>query len=94
MAKKKVTSPKKKVASPGVKRKRAASPSGKNKGHQFTVDLRNTELTDEEVRSLGNEITRLAVQSVGAKGDVEAKREPYVEIIFVKSMPHGKSIRL
>ncbi|HEY6236865.1 MAG TPA: hypothetical protein VIW69_17320 [Candidatus Elarobacter sp.] len=61
-------------------------------GTQFTIDLREIELTDEEVNALNNKITQLAVETVrqqhasGAKAG-RTKREPYVRITHVRSIP-------
>jgi hypothetical protein len=66
-------------------------------GTRFTVDLGEVELTDEEVTSLQNQITKLAVETVRQKGsgenapgagDVAGRRhrEPFVKIIFVRAI--------
>lgn len=56
-------------------------------GTRFTVDLSEVELTDEEVSSLKNKITKAAVESARGKGHAE-RRPPYVRIVFVKSVPN------
>ena len=76
-----------------------ATPSAEDDGVRFTVDLREIELTDEEVNSLQNQITKLAAEAVRQKGsdenapgtgDVAGRRrpprEPYVRITFVKQI--------
>jgi hypothetical protein len=65
-------------------------------GTRFTVDLGEIELTDEEVTSLQNQITKLAVETVRQKGSDEnapgtgdvagRRRGPFVKIIFVRAI--------
>ena len=53
---------------------------------QFTVDIGQMELTDEEVNAFQNEITKLAVDWVKQKGSARRKKEPFVKIIFVRAI--------
>jgi hypothetical protein len=57
---------------------------------QFTLDLGAMELTDDEVNALQNQITRLAVEFMRQERAIapvpDRRREPYVKIIFVKSV--------
>jgi hypothetical protein len=66
------------------------TPSGAEPGGaaQFTVDLGETELTDEEVSAIQHEITRLAVELVQRKRSdgTDKTREPFVKIVFVKAV--------
>lgn len=65
-------------------------------GTRFTVDLGEIELTDEEVTSLQNQITKLAVETVRQKDSGEnapdsgavsrRRRGPFVKIIFVRAI--------
>jgi hypothetical protein len=68
------------------------SASGKN---SFTVEIGEIELSEEELKGLGNEITRLAIESLRSKAAASGRilREPYVKIIFVKA-GHVKSVRM
>jgi hypothetical protein len=53
---------------------------------QFSVDLSEIELTDEELTALQNQITRLVFDSVRNKVTAAGrKKEPYVKIIYVRS---------
>lgn len=55
---------------------------------QFTIDLGEIELTDEEVSNLGN----LAIESVRKKsGSAAILKEPYVRVLHVKAI-HTKAI--
>jgi hypothetical protein len=59
-------------------------------GVQFTVDLDQIELTDEECNAFQNEITKLTVEYVQKHSDgatSRVRREPYVKITFVKAIP-------
>ena len=56
---------------------------------QFTVDLGQVEMTDEEVNALQNQITKLAIECVRQKDSGAAvKKEPYPKVIitFVRSV--------
>jgi hypothetical protein len=71
----------------------ATTPSasaGGDSATQLTVDLGQTELTDDELHSLQNDITRLAVdhvqKSAAAAAPDRRKGEPFVKIIFVKAI--------
>jgi hypothetical protein len=62
-------------------------------GVQFTVDLDQIELTDEECAAFQNAITKLAVEYVQKHSDTvtaRVRREPYVKIIFVKAIPPNR----
>jgi hypothetical protein len=62
-------------------------------GVQFTVDLDQIELTNEECAAFQNEITKLAVEYVQKRSDsatAQVRREPYVKIIFVKAIPPNR----
>ncbi|HEV7909708.1 MAG TPA: hypothetical protein VGP28_01160 [Methylocella sp.] len=59
---------------------------------QFTIDLGEIELTDEEVSNLGNELVKLAIESVRKKsGSAAILKEPYVRVLHVKAI-HTKAI--
>jgi len=60
---------------------------------EFSVDLGPPDLSDEEIESVGNAITKAILGSAG-KRSVSSKRkgEPYVKIIFGKLIP-AKSVR-
>lgn len=66
-------------------------------GTQFTVDLSQIELTQEEVNALHNAITKLAVETVQQRASAAAARriagEPYVKITFVKAVPPSATLR-
>jgi len=53
---------------------------------QFSVNLSEIDLTDEEVNSLHNQITKLLVESLRKKP--KPKPEPYVKVLHVKSIPN------
>lgn len=62
-------------------------------GVQFTVDLDQIELTEEECAAFQNAITKLAVEYVQKHSDTapaRVRREPYVKIIFVKAIPPNR----
>jgi hypothetical protein len=91
MAKK--TTPRPAAKKSAAKKSAAKKSAPKNKGLQFTIDIGQRELTPREVSSLGNEIAKQAIQSLRGKGDATVAKEPYVRIIFVKSVPHAKVIK-
>ena len=68
-------------------RKKAAS---KDTGSsQFTVDLGQIDLTDEELNGFKNQITKLAVESLRKK----RKRGPFIKILHVRTI-HVRSPRI
>jgi len=63
------------------------SPKETDVGARFTVNLGEIELTDEEVSTLQNQITKLAVETARKKDS--GGKEPFIKIIFVRSVhPH------
>jgi hypothetical protein len=75
------------------------SPKEEDAVTRFTVDLGEIELTDEEVSTLQNQITKLAVETVqqkrsdstdenasGSEGVSRRRRGPFVKIIFVRAI--------
>lgn len=64
----------------------SSSPDSTDSTARFTVDLGETQLTDAELHSLQNEITRLAVEHVQKSVAEKGKKEPFVKIIFVKAI--------
>ncbi|HXN88966.1 MAG TPA: hypothetical protein VN890_06400 [Methylocella sp.] len=64
------------------------SPPDTSAATQFTVDLGQIDLTDEEVNSLQNQITKLAAEFALTKADPAArpKKEPFVKITFVRAI--------
>jgi hypothetical protein len=84
---------KKTTPPPAAKKSTAKKSAPKNKGLQFTIDIGKMELTDQEVNSLGNEIAKQAVQSVRKTSSGGVAKEPYVQILHVKALPHAKVIK-
>jgi hypothetical protein len=67
----------------------ATTPKDEESLAQFTLDLGQTPLTHDELHSLQNDITRLAlehVQKSAAAAAPAVKREPFVKIIFAKAI--------
>jgi hypothetical protein len=75
----------------------AAKKSSTSSQSKFSIELGPMDLSDEEINSIRNEITKSLVNKVRKKGGVSSKerREPYVKITFGKAIPHpfSKAIR-
>ena len=70
------------------------SDTGSDAAARFTIDLAELDLTDEDINSLQNQITKAVVEGVTHKGFAmtaeRKKKGPYVKITFVKSVPRPR----
>jgi ribosomal protein L1 len=69
-------------------KKKSTSSEGSS---QFSIELGPHDLTDEEISTIGNEITKTIVDAVQRRA-TEAVAEFYVKILYVKQT-HSKVVK-